>query len=503
MPSSSIHTDNAKHGILGLSPKSLVIIVGTVIVVGAGVGIGIGLSSSSPSFAVSHSSVPGSKYHTSNCGSVASCGNVATWWGYNMAKLVRGTNGTLYSGYFDNSVAYPTVNHFVMLRKAPDGEWEEGHRLPASRPGNVLIDESGNVHALVFEATDVSVSDSWGKLKHYWFASGDISTSSTLVTPETVIDNDGTSETVNIRVGAALRGSTLLFAFGLSTGLVQAEHLYACTLLASGACTGGAAGWTAHVATGDGTSTLGHDLYYPHAVVRASGALAALPVQDDYENPPSAPAYNVFQFVAYFEAMDASTWAANNLILGDLRTNALASSRYDLIEATELFEDSSGRMHVIWREKLDPDNQYASSAVVHAMEDSAGGATFTPSTLNFADDTVESSLNWVRLAEATSSTAASSSLYYVACSYDKLYVGRVGANLAEPITLTDITPNGVSLQGPYLYTARTASGRAVVETAAADGSGLDVLLLAGASAAYPDAPNYAVRIPAELFDALP
>ena len=136
------------------------------IIVGCTVGLVIGLHSEMPG--VSFSEVPGSRYHSrGDCGpccrmidgSAATCGNVATWWGHNMAKLARGAEGTLYSGYLDNSRALPTMSEFVMLRKTRQGAWEEGKRLPASRPANILIDRNGNVHVLAFEPTNVSVSD--------------------------------------------------------------------------------------------------------------------------------------------------------------------------------------------------------------------------------------------------------------------------------------------------------------------------------------------------------
>ncbi len=54
-----------------------------------------------------------------------------------------------------------------LYTKKGDGNWVSGAGLPASRPGNILIDSSCALHALVFEATDVSINDSHGKLMHY------------------------------------------------------------------------------------------------------------------------------------------------------------------------------------------------------------------------------------------------------------------------------------------------------------------------------------------------
>ena len=475
------------------------------IIVGCTVGLVIGLHSEMPG--VSFSEVPGSRYHSrGDCGpccrmidgSAATCGNVATWWGHNMAKLARGAEGTLYSGYLDNSRALPTMSEFVMLRKTRQGAWEEGKRLPASRPANILIDRNGNVHVLAFEPTNVSVSDFVGRLQHYWFTSGDVSATTPLVTPGTVIDNDGSSETVNIRVGAALAGNTLFLAFGLIRG-GQGEHLYSCTLSSSGACatipgsnyTSYASRWTSHVGTGDGTATLGHDMYYPYAVVRASGALAALPTQDDLVIPGY---YNVFQMNQYFE-WSGSTWRANGRILGDLRSDVLAASRPRLLETDDLFEDSSGTLHAVWHELLDARSASATSAIVHAVERAAGSATFDETRISFRDSAVRSSLNWVRLAEADFG-----GLFYVGASYDRLYIGRVPLNpTSTQVVLTDVTPRKVAIAGYTPYVARTAAGRATVDNQ----TGLDVLLLCSDSASYPGASNYAIHLSRETFEALP
>jgi hypothetical protein len=175
------------------------------IIVGLIVGLVIGLQDSSDSISsysemptgTSFEVLPGSRYHAPGC-------NAGTWWGHNMAKLARGADGTLYSGYMNNSRDCPEASHFVMFRKTRQGEWVEGHHMPARVGANVLIDAFGNVHALVFQSTsNTGIST---RLLHYWFPSGNTSASTPLLTPETVIDYNGTRETVNVRIGAALTG---------------------------------------------------------------------------------------------------------------------------------------------------------------------------------------------------------------------------------------------------------------------------------------------------------
>jgi len=226
-------------------------------------------------------------------------------------------------------------------------------------------------------------------------------------------------------------------------------------------------------------------------VVRASGALAALPTQDDLVIPGF---YNVFQMNQYFE-WSGSTWRANGRILGDLRSEVLAASRPRLLETDDLFEDSSGSMHAIWHELLDARSAFATSAIVHAVERAPGSATFDETRISFRDSAVRSSLNWVRLAEADFG-----GLFYVGATWDRLYIGRVPPNpTSTQVVMTDVTPRKVAIAGYTPYVARTAAGRATID----NHTGLDVLLLCSNSASYPDASNYVIHLSRETFEALP
>lgn len=119
----------------------------------------------------------------------------------------------------------------------------------------------------------------------------------------------------------------------------------------------------------------------------------------------------------YFER-NSSAWAVNAMVMGDFRTHSLAASRNSLVGTTELFEDSSGKMHAIWTELLDPNDAFANTAIVHAIETIAGSANFLQSNLSFSSSSSggfqRSSINWMRLAEADFG-----GLFYVGSSYDK------------------------------------------------------------------------------------
>ncbi len=139
-----------------------------------------------------------------------------TWWGYNMSKVVR--RGDLVFTYViendDNPSTYSTFRIYV---KEGDGPWTAGAGFNTTRPGNILIDSNGALHAFVFEATDIYLNDSVGKLHHYTLAGasvGDIAS----FTHDVVVDHVAGDETVNIRVGAAIGANNqMVIAFGLNT----------------------------------------------------------------------------------------------------------------------------------------------------------------------------------------------------------------------------------------------------------------------------------------------
>src|SRR3989344_4267079 len=161
---------------------------------------------SAPKSGVFVEKIKGSKFHSPD----------ATWWGYNQSKIVRFKN-KVFTYYIENDDdSNKTTSKFVILKKDGEKPWEKGAMFPTSRPGNLLIDSKGVLHAFVFEPFDVKTNDSWGKISHYWFpnsAKGDIKN----FKQELVVDNDGKSETANIRVGAAIgQDDTMAISFGLT-----------------------------------------------------------------------------------------------------------------------------------------------------------------------------------------------------------------------------------------------------------------------------------------------
>ena len=143
-----------------------------------------------------------------------------TWWGYNMSKVVR--RGDLVFTYViendDNPSTYSTFRIYV---KEGDGPWTAGVGFNTTRPGNILIDSNGALHAFVFEATDIDLNDSVGKLLHYKLAgasSGDIASFTQDVVVDHVAGEEFWTRTVNMRIGAAIGANNqMVIAFGLNT----------------------------------------------------------------------------------------------------------------------------------------------------------------------------------------------------------------------------------------------------------------------------------------------
>ena len=222
--------------------------------------------------------IKGSRFHSPD----------ATWWGYNQSKIVRFKN-KVFTYYIDNDDdSNKTTSKFVILKKDGDNDWEQGAMFPTSRPGNLLIDSKGVLHAFVFEPF-VETNDSIGRIMHYYFpnsASGDVKN----YKQEMVVDNDGKTETANIRVGTAIGADdTMAISFGLTkfnpAYKEQSEHIYYKKPDEEK--------WN-HTFT-DG---LAHDYFYPFTLV-SGNTFYLLPIQDDFTGQNNPNIYQKIMFMQY------------------------------------------------------------------------------------------------------------------------------------------------------------------------------------------------------------
>lgn len=428
-----------------------VIALGLMTIVASGGGGG-GSTDDNPSIDVEieifYEEIPGSKYYSHN----------ATGWGYNQSKIVRYGN-RVFMGVVDNdNVADgdPNVTNpskFCIYQKEGEDQWVKGAELNTSRPGNILVDSDGVLHAIIFEPICSTDNGSKGKLIHYWFPDSDTG-NITDYEHETIIDNDCISdwETVNIRVGAAIGlDDTLAIGFGLFTNdKGKTEQLYYKRK--------NDATWTKLIAGQD----LGHDFYYPYVLVNNEEGFHILAVQDDYNGPDQD---NIYQIIQYFEFKDSS-WI--NEIIVDLTSHELASTRPTLLEHSDLFQDSSGTIHLFYKDNTDPDYEWSWALTYKIEEDDGSWQTYTMS--QHSDN-----INWIRMIEHEGE------FYYFYVSWDKLYLKK---GIAGQLVELDI--NGSSGYRPYISAPR--GGTRTTE------SYIDLLLLNGASDNYPDAKNYYVRI---------
>ncbi|MDO9510508.1 MAG: hypothetical protein Q7J34_02005 [Bacteroidales bacterium] len=388
--------------------------------------------------------IPGSKNHSPN----------GTWWGYNQSKIVRFGN-TVYMYVIDNQNIdiNPNPNasnpsKIVLYRKEDDNSWQKGASFNTSRPGNILMDSEGIVHLIVFEPTYTQSFENgaYGKLLHYWFPNcktGDIS----IFNQEIIVDNDGVSqgETVNMRVGASIGDDDMI---SVSFGLNKGHQIYYKEK--------NGIKWQMEYAW----QNLNSDVYYPY-VISTDFGLGILAIQDNFvgENMP-----NIYQKIFYFERK-SGIWTPETII--DLQNNALASTRPQLVENCDIFQDRNKQIHLLYQTRLNPADPWLNTFYL---------ATQTISGWEHKEISIsEESTNWLRMIEIQGTQ------YFLCTSWDKLYVkkGIDGQFYEIPIP---------KMSGIYVYINSPRGGTKTNENF------IDILLLNGNSNDYPNAKNYYLRI---------
>ena len=389
-------------------------------------------------------SIPGSKYHQEN----------GTWWGYNQQKIVRFENKVFMTVVDNDNLTngLPNASNpstVYLYCKTGNGPWVKGAGIPTSRPANILVESKGGIHLIVFEPTETDPSEngSLGKLKHYTFPnakSGDIINH----TIELIVDHTpGTSETVNIRIGASISADDILY---VSFGLYQDLKLYYKHVDATN--------WTEEMAG----QNLGNSYYYPFVLGTPNGP-CVLAVQDDYVGPGLPAIYYKNKFFHRFNG----TW--NNQTICDLSTHPLAATRSKLVDNCELFLSSSNKVIGIYQKLLDPSEEWKSS-YFQLEVDASGQTTETPIPLEMDD------INRIRLIEHQGT------LYYLCIKFNGLFIKKGLDGSLKEINL----PSFVS--GNYMYLSNSSGGSSI------NSNYIDILLLNGYAQDYPNGTNHYVRI---------
>lgn len=396
--------------------------------------------------------IPGSKFHSPD----------ATWWGYNQSKIVRYKDKVFSYYILNEDDSNKTSSKFVVMIKDGEKTWKEGASFTTSRPGNLLVDSKGVLHAFIFEPFDVEENDSWGKIIHYWFpdsAKGDIKN----FKQEIVVDNDGSSETANIRVGAAIGADdTMAITFGLTKFnplyKEQSEHIYFKKPEEEK--------WQHTFIDG-----LQHDYFYSFTLV-SKDSFYLLPVQDDYAGSTS---YNIYQKIAFFEYKNGN-W--NSEMIVDLSNHPMAQKKPRLLEQEDLYQDKEGKLHIIYKEFLDPKNDFAATVHWHV---SGKMGEFSSEQIKLEKPGV----NWVRIVEVDGG------LYYLITTFGELFITPI-----ENIKLTKIDiPEDAKNNYPYVSTIKGGSR---------ESDFVDVLLLGADKKFFEEGKisNYYIRIPKEKFSSL-
>jgi hypothetical protein len=385
----------------------------------------------------------------------------STWWGYNMSKIVRHGSNVYYGIIQDDSGLRNTNANFNIYKKPDGAEPVLVASLITSRPGNVLVDHLGRLHAIIFEAHSVSVNDSIGSLVHYQYddvESDDFTLSSRIVVNEAV---NPYQEVVNIRLGATTNNlGHLAVAHGLYSDPIsgtRAKYLY--TKSPTGA-------WVTNKLTG-----LDHEFYYPFVVYDDYGKASLLPVQDDYVagNPP----FNRY-YIVPFMTFEAGTW--NSVRLADYSQHPLAISdqRPQLTEQSELFETTTGELVAIYKDKRSNRHTFRVRTI------STSGAVSSESTLDWAIG-----MNWLRAFEIEGE------LYYLALSWESAFIAKASSGVVKKVNLPGLK-KGVY---PYTSAGRGGASRNALTT-------IDFLMISGASSSYPSPGTQLYQMPKESIKSL-
>ncbi len=395
-------------------------------------------------FTYSLEKIPGSFNHSPD----------GTWWGYNQSKVAR-YGDTVFTYVVRNDNDPATKSQMILYKKVGKGSWEEGASLPCSRPGNILIDSKGGLHALVFDPEDLLLNDSLGSLEHYYFpqaGNGDIETSiHATVVPS---PGDNGNETVNIRIGASIgRDDTIVLAFGLDSN--TSEHLYYKEASDTE--------WTHLIAGKD----LGHDFYYPYPLVTDAG-YAILAIQDDYVEI-DGEAHNPYHIAAYFQNNEYG-WSHEYLLNNTQSTQALTHSQWKTVQISDLYLDTEGGIHVVLQDRVAEQWFHYRKAVAD-----------NDWQITTLDAAWEKGVNWVRLIEIEGN------LYYIMASWRQVWLTDSTAETMVKLDLESLVGKR-QIEGIYLYVASPRTGTR------AESEFVDILLLNGSSDAYPNGSNYYLKI---------
>ena len=386
----------------------------------------------------------------------------STWWGHNMSKIVR-DGEVVYIGVVEDDTVLqpgqpPATAMFNLYRSDGGAAFVKVASALTYRPGNVLVDSHGGIHMMVFEATDPTVNNALGKLVHYAYPSARNNVFTDGTSEIVVHDAPDTGfETVNIRVGAAIADNDdMAVAYGLVSYLDTWQHAEVFYVFDHVSGT-----WTEHV-----KHDTPHEFYYPYVAFDSAGAAYAFSVQDDYHDV-GGRRYNTYLSADLFRCANG---VVDETTIIDRNNDPLAlAGREFIVEQSDIFVDSTGVVHVIYKEKLDPDNASYFSHFEHCA------GAFGDMQCEPLDAWAAKGTNWGRMFEINGA------LYAILSSWNEHFITKLGTQTILPLDID--APHGT-----YAYLAAPRGGTNVDEDV------IDLYMVSGASDAYPGATSVHVSM---------
>jgi hypothetical protein len=211
---------------------------------------------------------------------------------------------------------------------------------------------------------------------------------------------------------------------------------------------------------------LGHDFYYPYPLVTDSG-YAILAIQDDYVEI-DGQSHNPYHIAAYFQG-DEDGWSHEFLLDNTQSSQALTHSQWQTVDISDLYLDTDNSIHVVLQDQV-------AEKWLHYRK-AYGDSDWTITTI---DTGSWEGINWMRLIEIEDT------LYYFMNSWNQ--VRLMNSNTKKMVKLDLESLAGSQVEGIYPYIASPRTG-----TSAAS-KFVDILLLNGDAEAYPNGPNYYLKI---------
>lgn len=376
-----------------------------------------------------------------------------------MSKIVRSGNN-VYLGVSDDSTASA---NFKIFKSNNNSAFNEIGSFPSTRPGNILVDSTGEIHVITFEAFDSLVNDSIGSLVVN--SSTGITSTPAFSRVELITATDSINEYVNIRIGASISNNdNMAIVYGLNQNNPATSAFTIQTHIND------ALGWRLETFTAfpAGQAT---EYYYPFVSFDSNDNVLIMPVQDEYFVPPgSGSAVNLYYKIPFLK-YNTGTDSFSFTMLEDMSADPLAISNYQLLEQSEIFfDENTGTTYFLYRKATSSNPTYPN---LFTMVEKNSMGVETKQTLDWANNL---NMNWVRM------FSYANKLYAISLSYDKIYAVDFTAGNTRELNLTVPV-------GSYLYISNERGGTA------SSNSMIDALLIPGSSSAYPNSEYTLFSIP--------